>query len=305
MAEPPQEVNRELFFARVKRAVNMWKWPLDVIVLVSGRAGEEVLEHKSMAMHVWLLGVEFRATAVALFKDGSTVFLASQKKVDYLSSISARGSGNEVEEARSIGGPSVTLLSRGSSNEVEAAQLAAFLSKLRGDRPKTTVGLLRKERHDGPFAESITDALSASEAFKVVECREEIATLLAPKDAHELQMTRKAAFLAQMIMSTVFVRRLEEIIDKDSVVSNGAVCHEIEQLPSDAAVMARWQEMHEMKPGEVEIEYVSLQSSPDFDLKHGAEPTDAPVPMSGTFVLSCTLHLSMAPMQEAVFPFAF
>jgi len=227
------QLKKERFARQIQRLVRQWRdgsWRFDALLVVTGKTSDGAVEFKSTAMHHWLLGIEFPETAVALLSDGRVAFLASAKKIEYL---------------RQVQSKDVELFARPSPSTAasEAQVFQTFLSFL----GKSAVGMLQKEKHEGVFAANFLQSV-AQVNLRLVECRDEVSSLLALRDAEELEYTKQASLFSCLAMSDVFVRQVEEIIDRGTTMKNSEIATKIEEEIENQEHVQLWQEKHGLDP---------------------------------------------------------
>lgn len=246
-------------------------WTHDAIVILLGKSAGDAAEPKTTSLHLWLLGLAFPESAIAIRKSGEMVIWTSTKKLEYL---------------RPLEGPGVKLMARTPPmTGVESGQLEAFCQEVLAGAAGATVGLMQKEAHEGPFAEAVLNGLGDATRFNVKDCREEVSQLLGAKDEEELTSSKKAAFFCTLIMKDFFAPRLEELLDNNTSKSTSKFCDEIHAIPDDASLMKLWASQHGLEDGELEISEVSLQHGKALKLKAVA-PEHGDIPMTGTYLLS-------------------
>jgi len=265
------KIDQERFHSNLKRLKAAWTWPQDVLVIVMGKLADEAVEYKAAAMHHWLFCVEFPESVVALCRDGKVFIFASAKKMEYL---------------RQVEGDDVKLVVRAAGQDVDVKQVEDFAKQLCGGKEKITVGMLQKEKHVGAFAETFTQTFVSQSCLDIVECREDVSTLLAQKDDGEVAFTKRASLFAHLMMSTLFIRKVEDIIDSDLKQSHREVCAELEEELENEEQMEMWKQKHGLDPGEMDIVYASIQSGNQFELKPAVVPSEHHLPMKGSYVLS-------------------
>ena len=301
------KIDREHLQRRIARLVAAWTWPLDALLLVTGKTADDAMEHKVLAMHFWLLGIEFPETLIAILKTGRIIFFTSSKKVECL---------------RQVEGDNVVLMARraaasGAEGEVDAAQLAEFAAQVRGDKAEAVVGMLLKETHMGAFAAGVVQAVPALEGFKVAECREEISAVLATKDSDEIALVKKSTSCVTYLMQSHFVKKLESVIDMDAKQTSRGLCAELEESMDGKELQKRLADKFGVDAGEMELVYSSLQCGSKYELRPDVEPTDDAIPMQGTYLLSLgfkyseysslisrTLLVDPTPLQKKAYTLA-
>jgi len=261
-------LDRNKLLSRVQKITSSWTWQLDALVVITGKTADDAVETKSLALNHYLLGIEFPETAIAILRTGTVVFFTSAKKMAHL---------------KQVEGPGVDLIEKGGGDDTQTQE---FLARLKGERDKSRIGMLLKETHIGPWAPTCVSTITSSDAFEVVECRDEISQIMAIKDEHEQKMCEKAALFAQLFLQDAVITKIEEVIDRDVKQTNNQIANILERMMDGADLVKEWEAKHSMDPQDLELVYVSVQSGKEFDLKPASTSNDEILPMEGCYLLS-------------------
>ncbi|CAK0829805.1 unnamed protein product [Prorocentrum cordatum] len=266
-------------FRKLSQSAHLW--PYDVLVIVTGKAawGPGDSQKKSTAFIHWLFGLFFPEVAVALTRTGMVV-LTSAKKVECLRQLCAQTDGD----------PEVDLVTRAPGDVLDQAQLAEVWQQVVGRsrlQGSIRVGTLLQERKKGEFATSFQNALATlPRVAEVFECQEQISTVLSTKDAIELQSVRKAAGIVTALMSSVFISNLESVVDDEQQSTHKEVADTVIAALETPGRLQGVVALESAEVGELELQYVSLQSGSGVRLAPFIESTVGDLPMHGTYLVN-------------------
>ncbi|GAB4820394.1 hypothetical protein N2152v2_007440 [Parachlorella kessleri] len=219
-------INTGAFQRRLKTLYDSWKdgayWNgATCVAVISGAAAEGLRYWKSTSLHLWLLGYEFTDTLL-LFTKSEVHALAGAKKVQLL---------QQLEGACRALGLALVLHTKG-KKEDGSEQMGRVLeaAKAAGDTP--LVGVLPKEKPEGPFASLWLETLAGS-GLSTVDVGAALADAWAVKDEDELKNLRKAAFLVSSAVNSFAVPQIEEIIDQEMKVKHSKLAAKTEEVITD------------------------------------------------------------------------
>ncbi|GAA5863770.1 hypothetical protein JCM8547_006060 [Rhodosporidiobolus lusitaniae] len=217
-------ISSSTFHKRASRLFDLWEakdedsaplTEVDYLLIVAGNSDEENPYRKGSALQTYLLGYEFPSTLMLLGKRKVT-FVVSASKAKLLEPIK-KGEGEKTVE--------VEILTR-SKDEAENKKLFEQVIQTLSEAGK--VGTLPKDKMQGKFVTEWQNVLSGSGAdLKETDVTMGVSTLLAAKDAEELQNERNAAAMTKKLMSH-FSDVMSGYIDDNKKITHEKLGEEIE-----------------------------------------------------------------------------
>ncbi|KIK63712.1 hypothetical protein GYMLUDRAFT_162320 [Collybiopsis luxurians FD-317 M1] len=292
------ELNKSLFYSRVKRIYSGWKnasssndyssiADTDALLLLAGDpAGEDEPMKKGTCFQQWLLGYEFPSTFL-LFTKEKIFVLCSASKAKILAQV--EGSGDSVP---------VEIFAQAKAKEAPNDALAKFFDIYIS---KKSVGVLSKETHVGKLITEWTKLVSeASSKPEIVDMSPAVSAFMAQKDQDELKTIQIAANLTSTLLKHHVGPRLETILDKESKISHDMLAAQIEaRLGSGEGSSAKGPDMKVWSKGKsldkidwqlVEFAYspiiISRSTKTGYDLRYTAESTEDNIAHKGVLLVA-------------------
>ncbi|XP_059470913.1 FACT complex subunit spt16-like [Neocloeon triangulifer] len=223
------KLDKDAFSRRLKRLYDMWKEPehkceggfknMDALVVPVGNT-KEISYCKSTALQLWLFGLEL-ADCVMVFAENEVHFLASKKKVEFLSQLAAENS----EE----GMPTFKFHQRDQSDE-DKANFKTLMNIIKGSKEGKVVGMFVKDK-DGfsnSFVKSFKNAMKGQN-FDIFDASTAIAYAFGSKDDQELSKTRKACKVSCNLFDKYLKEQIINIIDSKKKVRHSELSESIEE----------------------------------------------------------------------------
>ncbi|XP_059476610.1 FACT complex subunit spt16 [Neocloeon triangulifer] len=227
------KLDKDAFSRRLKRLYDMWKEPdekceggfknMDALVVPVGNT-EEIVYCKSTSLQLWLFGYEL-ADCVMVFAENEVHFLASKKKIEFLSQIAAVKS----EE----GMPTFKFHPRDKSDE-DKANFKTLMNIIKGSKEGKVVGMFVKDK-DGfndSFVKSFKNTMKG-ENFEIFDASTAMSYAMGPKDDQELSTTRKACQVSSDLYNKYLKDQIMDIIDSEKKVRHSKLSESTEGAMSD------------------------------------------------------------------------
>jgi len=195
------------------KSSDLWK-DADAIAIVYGKPDEYRIYRKSSAAQLWLLGYELPDTII-IATEKTLYFITSSRKVKLL---------EQLKQNSSI--VSLELLAR--PKEGAREQLESILASIEKESfGGKNIGVLRKDKHEGPIVEEWEAALGSRE---LVDVSNGISTLLSVKDSNELKLSRTAATITSAVLKSFLIPRIENVIENEVKITHTALAQEVEKF---------------------------------------------------------------------------
>jgi nucleosome binding factor SPN SPT16 subunit len=235
---------------------------------------------RSVVLHQWLFGYELPDTILLLTEDGSLYFCAAKKKCDFLQPIV------NVDKDFTV---HILLRNKEDGNVQNYEQLLHEIITSSANENSTTVqnssttikkkvGVILKERSTnkdssggtilGPWEHKLDDALD-QHSIELVDATHGLALVMAAKDELEQDLMKKSSVLSNKVMKHGFVKRLEEIIEDETIITHEAFASEIEAILEDPNKIKLNVPQEDVQPCYFPI----IQSGGLYDLKVSAQST--------------------------------
>ncbi|CAB3385354.1 Hypothetical predicted protein [Cloeon dipterum] len=227
------KLDKDAFARRLKRLYDMWKEPdekceggfknMDSFAVLVGNT-EDVVYCKSSALQIWLFGYEL-ADCVMLFAENEVHFLASKKKIEFLSQIAAV----KNEE----GMPTFKFHPRDKSDE-DKANFKTLINIMKGSKQGKTVGMFVKDKDmfNDSFIKGFKNSMK-SEDFAILDVSTTLSYIMGPKDESELNTTRKACQVSCDLYNKYLKDQIMDIIDSEKKVRHSKLSESTEAAMSD------------------------------------------------------------------------
>ncbi|GAA5828631.1 hypothetical protein JCM11251_000879 [Rhodosporidiobolus azoricus] len=264
-------ISSSTFHRRASRLFDLWEakeedaaplGDVDYLLIVAGNSDEENPYRKGSALQTYLLGYEFPSTLMLLGKRKVT-FVVSASKAKLLQPIT-KGEGDKTVE--------VEILTR-SKDEAENKKLFEQVIETISEGNK--IGTLPKDKMAGKFVNEWQGVLQGSgKDIKEADVAAGVSTLLAAKDAEELQNERNAATMTKKLMSH-FSDVMSNYIDENKKVTHEKLGEEIENKLEDSKFWKKLNLGDGFETGFGDWCYSPIiQSGGNYDLKSSAQTDD-------------------------------
>ncbi|GAA5917004.1 hypothetical protein JCM6882_001301 [Rhodosporidiobolus microsporus] len=264
-------ISSSTFHRRASRLFDLWEakdedaaplGDVEFLLVVAGNSDEENPYRKGSALQTYLLGYEFPSTLMLLGKRKVT-FVVSASKAKLLQPITKAEGDKSVE---------VEILTR-SKDDAENKKLFEQVIETIGDGNK--VGTLPKDKMGGKFVNEWQGVLQGSgKDLKEADVAMGVSTLLAEKDAEELQNERNAAAMTKKLMSH-FSDVMSGYIDENKKVTHEKLGEEIEGKLEDSKFWKKLNLGDGFETGFGDWCYSPIiQSGGNYDLKSSAQTDD-------------------------------
>ncbi|GAA6022046.1 hypothetical protein JCM10207_001030 [Rhodosporidiobolus poonsookiae] len=264
-------ISSATFHRRASRLFDQWEakeedasplTDVDHFLIVAGNSDEENPYRKGSAVQTYLLGYEFPSTLMLLGKR-KVYFVVSASKAKLLQPILKAEGDKKVE---------VEILTR-SKDEAENKKLFEKIIEVIGEGNK--IGTLPKDKMSGKFVTEWQGVLQGSGAdLKEVDVALGVSTLLAVKDAEELQNERNAATMTNKLMRH-FSDAMSAYIDANKKVTHEKLGEEIEGKLEDNKFWRKLNLGDGFETGFGDWCYSPIiQSGGNYDLKSSAQTDD-------------------------------
>ncbi|GAA5939274.1 hypothetical protein JCM3775_007175 [Rhodotorula graminis] len=237
---------------------------VDHLLVVAGNSDEENPYRKGSALQTHLLGYEFPSTLM-LLTDRTVYFVVSSSKAKLLQPLLKAPTGVDKPVK-------VEILTR-TKDEAENKKLFEQVIDTIGEGNK--VGTLPKDKMVGKFVNEWNAVLSGSgKDIKEVDVALGVSTLLAVKDADELQNERNAAVMTNKLMSH-FSDAMSGYIDEGKKVTHEQLGEQIEAKLEDSKFWKGLKLGDGFETGYGDWCYSPIiQSGGNYDLKSSAQTDD-------------------------------
>jgi nucleosome binding factor SPN SPT16 subunit len=188
---------------------------------------------RSVVLQQWLFGYELPDTILLLKQDGSLYVCSTKKKCEFLQPAVGKDSQFTIH---------LLLRNKEDNNEANYENLLKQASSSSGGEEEnpTKVGIIMKERTINKTAgspnwilppfENKLDAAVESSNVELVDVTHGLALVMAVKDDAERDLMKKSSVLSNKVMKHGFVKKLEEIIEEETKITNEAFAQEIESI---------------------------------------------------------------------------
>ena len=184
-----------------------------------------------MVLQQWLFGYELPDTILLLKQDGNLYFCSTKKKCEFLQPAVGKDPKFTIH---------LLLRNKEDNNEANYENLLKQASSSSGGEEENPakVGVILKERTTNKTAgngilppfENKLDAAAESSNVELVDVTHGLALLMAVKDDAERDLMKKSSVLSNKVMKHGFVKKLEEIIEEETKITNEAFAQEIESI---------------------------------------------------------------------------
>ncbi|BGP43975.1 FACT complex subunit spt16 [Rhodotorula kratochvilovae] len=266
-------ISSSTFHRRAARLFDQWEakeedaaplTEVDHLLVVAGNSDEENPYRKGSALQTHLLGYEFPSTLM-LLTNRTVYFVVSASKAKLLQPL-LKAPANAEKPVK------VEILTRG-KDEGENKKLFEQIIDTIGEGNK--VGTLPKDKMAGKFVNEWAGVLAGSgKDLKEVDVAMGVSTLLAVKDADELQNERNAAVMTNKLMSH-FSDVMSGYIDAGKKVTHEQLGEQIEQKLEDSKFWKGLKLGDGFETGFGDWCYSPIiQSGGNYDLKSSAQTDD-------------------------------
>jgi nucleosome binding factor SPN SPT16 subunit len=242
-----------------------------------GQLNEDEPYFRSVVLHHWLFGYELPDTIVLLQEDGNVWVCSTKKKCEFLQPAVGKDPNFTIH---------LLLRNKDDSNAENYKQLVEQASKgAASESPSENahkVGVIAKERSANkdasspnwivpPYEKKLDEAVGAK-SIELVDATHGLALVMAVKDDFERDLMKKSSVLSNKVMKHGFVKRLEEIIEDETKITNDALASEMEAILEDPNKIKL-----NVPPADVQPCYFPIiQSGGKYDLKISAQSTSDP-----------------------------
>jgi nucleosome binding factor SPN SPT16 subunit len=245
----------------------------DCLLLHRGPLNDDDPYQKSGLLHHWLFGYELPDTIILLRKDGNMWILATKKKCDFL-----KPAADAVPQKSPIRSITFLLRSKDDANAKNYDILWKELSDARINADKRKIGTFVKEREGniegggllGPWEKKISEMIE-SDTSDLVDISAGVAYSMIVKDPDELDLMKKASVLANKVMKHGYVKRMEEIIDREETITHETLASYVEEIIEDPSKIS-------LKVSKDDVQscyYPIVQSGGAYDIRVSAQSTSA------------------------------
>lgn len=230
---------------------------MDSILAVVGSSDESNPYQKSTALHNWLLGYEFPATAIDISKSQITV-LTSVSKAKHLSKL--------------VDGTNLKILSRTKDADHNDKLFDEFIDVVKGAGEK--VGVLSKDTYGGKFMDEWRPKWEGAKVETTSDVSNGLSQCMEVKDEEEHRCLRTAA-RASSTMMAFFTDEMTKVIDDELAVTNEALSDTVENKIDDAKFFKAIKKLGpDFDLNQLDWCYRPIvQSGNRFELKFSAEST--------------------------------
>lgn len=248
----------------------MWA-SADCLFIQRGPLDEDDPYRKSAILQQWLFGYELPDVVMLLRKDGEMWFLSTKKKCDFV-----RAAANDIPANSGIKKISFLLRNKSDANAANYETLwqASGLSEANGEKIK--VGTIMKERKlnsesagiVGPWEQKLTEASEGDGAkLELLDIAAGLGFVMSVKDTTELDLMKKSSVLSNKVMKHGCVKKMEEIIDSEQVVTNEGLAGFVEEILEDPSKI----KLKVPKDDVQSCYYPIVQSGGTYDLRVSAQ----------------------------------
>eukprot|EP00611_Tribonema_gayanum_P008531 TRINITY_DN180_c0_g1_i2.p1 TRINITY_DN180_c0_g1~~TRINITY_DN180_c0_g1_i2.p1 ORF type:complete len:962 (+),score=485.12 TRINITY_DN180_c0_g1_i2:207-3092(+) len=272
--------------SRLRRIHSQWikgasgpQWGgASVICIVHGKQDQDLIYKKSVAFQLHVTGYEMPDTVMMLTKAGTFFVLSSSGKCKIMEPVVEAAARAAAAGSNEYGGLRVELLPRSKEdgNEAHHKRLIAAIAEAGGE---LRLGTILKEKTSGALVDAWAAAWAAA-GVQAVDIAAALGTVLAVKDAEEIELMRKAASLSSKVMRLAFVDKMEDVIESESTVTHAALSAQVEDVILNPSKIKL-----KVESADVETAYAPIvQSGGAYDLRISAQSSDAP--MSADLILA-------------------
>lgn len=233
-----------------------------------GENNEDQPYMRSVVLFQWLFGYELPDTIILIQDDGNVWVCATKKKLEFL-----RPAVDKDEDFK------VHLLLR-NKEDGNAKNYAMLLKQLKEKNNDgfCKVGVLMKERAGNKdaakaaivsaYEKKLDESVEAKE-LELVDATHGVAIVMAVKDEAERDLMKKSSVLSNKVMKHGFMKRLEEIIEEDKVITHEKFASEINDILEDPSKIKLNVPIEDVHPCYFPI----VQSGGEYELKVSAQST--------------------------------
>ncbi|CAO1625988.1 unnamed protein product [Sympodiomycopsis kandeliae] len=271
------KIDKELFATRLNRILNLWKskdanndavktfQETDALLAVLGAQSDDVVYHKTAALHIWLLGYEFPSTVILLNRDGIT-FVSSASKAKYLEGLDGTK------------GVKVNVLKRGKDDAQNKQIWQDVVDTMSASGNGKKIGRFAKDQAVGKVAEEWTafyDEVKTKKGFEEVDVGAAMGVAWGPKNDEELANIKLAGRMASSAMSKYFVDELAVVLDENKKTTHERLAAKVEGLLDNDAFWKKIKNLGEADMTQADWAYTPIiQSGGDYDLRPSAQSND-------------------------------
>eukprot|EP00535_Pseudo-nitzschia_heimii_P005464 CAMPEP_0197184124 /NCGR_PEP_ID=MMETSP1423-20130617/9230_1 /TAXON_ID=476441 /ORGANISM="Pseudo-nitzschia heimii, Strain UNC1101" /LENGTH=1058 /DNA_ID=CAMNT_0042634865 /DNA_START=170 /DNA_END=3342 /DNA_ORIENTATION=+ len=272
------ELDVERFYSRlqtlqrsfVKHKKNFWNGAKFLSIQRAG-SDEETPYTRSVVLQQWLFGYELPDTIMLLRDDGNLWVCGTKKKCDFIRPAVGKDKNFTIH---------FLLRNKEDGNAENYATLLKLVKGDDGDSSSnpTKVGVLMKERSVNkesgeksivqPYEGKLDETVEAK-SIELVDATHGLALVMAVKDESERDLMKKSSVLSNKVMKHGFVKRLEDIIEEETKITNEAFSSEIEAIIEDPNKIKLNVPTDDVQPCYFPI----VQSGGKYELKVSAQST--------------------------------
>lgn len=107
--------------------------------------------------------------------------------------------------------------------------MLSILKDMRADGEKLKVGILQKDKNEGPMIEEWSTFFSKhSDEYETIDCASLVSSILALKDSQELKLIDSAAKTSSVIMKEHVMSKILSIVDEGKKISHSKLSEDFE-----------------------------------------------------------------------------
>jgi len=232
-----------------------------------GENDEDQPYMRSVVLHQWLFGYELPDTIILLQDDGNIWICATKKKIDFLKPAVGKDEDFTIH---------LLLRNKEDGNDENYTTLLKQVSEKRNDDSVAKVGVIQKERAGNKesskaaivssYEEKLDGAMEAKD-IELVDATHGIGIIMAVKDDEERDLMKKSSVLSNKVMKHGFVKRLEDIIEEETNITNDVFASQMNDVLEDPNQIKL-----NVPPDDVQPCYFPIvQSGGKYDLKVSAQ----------------------------------
>ncbi|AET37458.1 chromatin-remodeling protein SPT16 Ecym_1211 [Eremothecium cymbalariae DBVPG len=272
------------------------------LLFVLGSSDEENPYQKTTILHNWLLGYEFPATLISIFKKKCVIITSAAKAKHLLDGIEKinkeqqQGSKGDGDE----GGFTIDLWQRNNKDPEHNTKLFEDLIGLLKEAGQT-VGIPLKDSYQGKFMTEwnpVWESAISEHGFKTVDVSLGLSTIWAVKDEQEqamLHVSSKASDKFMNLLSDELVRAVDEELHITNAKLSEKIEHKIDESrflkKLSADMLAVYPKGEKFDVNFLDWAYSPIvQSGSKFDLRVSARSSNEQLDGNGCILASCGIR---------------
>jgi nucleosome binding factor SPN SPT16 subunit len=189
---------------------------------------------KSAIIQQYLFGYELPDAIILLTDSGHFIFVATKKKCDFIQTAV-----DQLPKSSTITKITVLERNKGDNNAENYATLMEEVESCKegvAENEKIKIGIFAKE-YDGntktknPIVTGWQEQIdSSNETIETVDVTSAMGYIMMVKDTAELDCMKKSSVLSNKVLKHFFIRKLEDIIEKEITETHEALAEEVDRV---------------------------------------------------------------------------